>query len=371
MCKTLIMKVRLILSPIMLVLCLAANPAIALTVHFIGDVNFPAGSIIDETRFNGLSGIAYHEDQDLFYIISDDRSEYNKARLYVTEIDISEAVNVAPKKALYLRGPDNQPFKRNSVDFEGIIFLPNHNLLISSEGAESRGINPSLFEFTSEGIFVREWSLPPVFAVAKDHNYGIRNNLALESLAITPDKKFIFTANEQALKQDGPMATISSGSPVRIVKFTASGQALAHYLYMVEPLPNPTGRERLKGDNGLVELIALSEWQLLALERSYLPELRRNIIRLYRVDLSNAQDVSHFDSLLHTTSEVRFAKKELVFDFDLIVDQLSSDFRSLDNLEGLSFGPVLDDGSQSLVMVSDGNFNRKQRTQFLVLKIIP
>ena len=198
----------------------------------------------------------------------------------MTEIDISEAVNVAPKKALYLRGPDNQPFKRNSVDFEGIIFLPNHNLLISSEGAESRGINPSLFEFTSEGIFVREWSLPPVFAVAKDHNYGIRNNLALESLAITPDKKFIFTANEQALKQDGPMATISSGSPVRIVKFTASGQALAHYLYMVEPLPNPTGRERLKGDNGLVELIALSEWQLLALERSYLPELRRNIIRL-------------------------------------------------------------------------------------------
>ena len=74
MCKALIMKVRLILSPIMLVLCLAANPAIALTVHFIGDVNFPAGSIIDETRFNGLSGIAYHEDQDLFYIISDDRS---------------------------------------------------------------------------------------------------------------------------------------------------------------------------------------------------------------------------------------------------------------------------------------------------------
>ena len=65
-----------------------------------------------------------------------------------------------------------------------------------------------------------------------------------------------------------------------------------------------------------------------------------------------------------------FAKKELVFDFDSIVPQLSSDFPSLDNLEGVCFGPVLGDGARSLVLVSDGNFNKSQRTQFLILKIM-
>lgn len=363
-----VMMVRLFFYLISLVICLTTYPAAAATLHFLGDVNFPAGSIIDGKRFNGLSGIAYDEDQDLFYIISDDRAEYDQARLYVAEIDIGETVRVFPHKALYLQGPDNQLFASNTIDFEGIIILPNNNLLISSEGAESRRINPSLFEFTREGTFIREWPLPSIFAADKDGDYGIRNNLALESLAITPDKKFIFTANEQALKQDGPVATISNGSPVRIIKYNSSGQTLAHYFYMVDPLPNPLRNKSLKGDNGLVELVALDEWQLLALERSYLPELRRNIIRLYRVDLSTAQDVSRLDSLLHSAAEVSFAKKELVFDFDSIVPQLSSDFPSLDNLEGICFGPVLGDGARSLVLVSDGNFNKSQRTQFLIMK---
>ena len=364
------MKLRLRLLLILLAHCLTANPALALTLQFVGDVNFPAESIVDRTRFNGLSGVAYDENQDLYYIISDDRAEYHQARLYLTEIVMGEPVRVSPKKGLFLKGPDNKPWASDSIDFEGIIILSNNNLLISSEGNESQGISPSLFELTREGTFIKEWALPTMFAADKDRDYGIRNNLALESLAVTPDNNFIFTANEQALKQDGPEATISGGSPVRIVKFNTNGQVLAQYPYMVDPLPNPTGRERLKGDNGLVELIALSEWQLLALERSYLPELRRNIIRLFRVDLSGADDVSRLDSLPRSTSEIAFAKKELVFDFDSIVDKFSSDFRSLDNLEGLSFGPLLDDGSRSLVLVSDGNFNRKQRTQFLILKLV-
>ncbi|MBT8346745.1 MAG: esterase-like activity of phytase family protein [Desulfofustis sp.] len=365
------MKVLLTLSLTTLVICLTPNPAAAATLQLLGDINFEAGIIIDETRFNGLSGIAYDEDQDLYYIISDDRAEYDHARLYLTEIDIGETVQVSPRKVLFLKDQNNQPFASHTVDFEGIILLPNNNLLISSEGAESRGINSSLFEFTRDGTFIREWLLPSIFDVGTYEHHGIRNNLGLESLTITPDKEFIFTANEQALKQDGPVATIINGSPVRIVKFNRHGQALAHYFYMVDSLPNPTGRKSLKGDNGLVELIALNEWQLLALERSYLPELRRNVIRLYRVDLSTARDVSSLDSLLRSASEVNFAKKELVFDFDSIVPLLSDNHRSLDNLEGVSFGPLLGDGSHTLVLVSDGNFNKKQRTQFLVLKIVP
>jgi 3-phytase/alkaline phosphatase D len=181
------MKVLLAVSLTTLAVCLTTNPAAALSPQLVGDINFQAGTIIDGTRFNGLSGIAYDEDRDLYYIISDDRAEYDQARLFLTEIDIGETVRVSPSKALYLQGPDNQPFARNTIDFEGIIILPNNNLLISSEGVEARGINSSLFEFTRDGTFIREWLLPSVFDADKDGDYGIRNNLGLESLTITPD----------------------------------------------------------------------------------------------------------------------------------------------------------------------------------------
>ena len=42
---------------------------------------------------------------------------------------------------------------------------------------------------------------------------------------------------------------------------------------------------------------------------------------------------------------------------------------SLDNFEGLAFGPRLADGRQSLVLVSDDNFHEHQRTWFLLFGI--
>jgi hypothetical protein len=41
----------------------------------------------------------------------------------------------------------------------------------------------------------------------------------------------------------------------------------------------------------------------------------------------------------------------------------------LDNFEGLAFGPPLPDGRPTLIIVSDDNFNRTQRTWFLQFAI--
>ena len=43
----------------------------------------------------------------------------------------------------------------------------------------------------------------------------------------------------------------------------------------------------------------------------------------------------------------------------------------LDNVEGMTLGPKLPDGRQSLVMVSDNNFATSQFTQFLLFAISP
>ena len=42
---------------------------------------------------------------------------------------------------------------------------------------------------------------------------------------------------------------------------------------------------------------------------------------------------------------------------------------TLDNLEGMTIGPRLPDGSQSLIMVSDDDFNPLKKTQILVFRI--
>jgi hypothetical protein len=40
-----------------------------------------------------------------------------------------------------------------------------------------------------------------------------------------------------------------------------------------------------------------------------------------------------------------------------------------DNIEGLTFGPKLTNGHQSLLFVSDNNFSDKQKTQFLLFEL--
>jgi hypothetical protein len=39
----------------------------------------------------------------------------------------------------------------------------------------------------------------------------------------------------------------------------------------------------------------------------------------------------------------------------------------IDNIEGMTFGPPLPDGRQTLIIVSDNNFSPGQFTQFIVL----
>jgi hypothetical protein len=41
----------------------------------------------------------------------------------------------------------------------------------------------------------------------------------------------------------------------------------------------------------------------------------------------------------------------------------------IDNIEGITFGPKLANGKQSLLFVSDNNFSEKQKTQVLLFEV--
>ena len=43
----------------------------------------------------------------------------------------------------------------------------------------------------------------------------------------------------------------------------------------------------------------------------------------------------------------------------------------VDNVEGITFGPRLPNGHQTLVLVADNNFSAQEQTQFFLFEVVP
>ena len=63
-------------------------------------------------------------------------------------------------------------------------------------------------------------------------------------------------------------------------------------------------------------------------------------------------------------------KKSFLFDFSDVKDELIEGI--IDNIEGITFGPKLSNGNQSLLLVSDDNFQLygNELNQFILMEII-
>jgi hypothetical protein len=103
--------------------------------------------------------------------------------------------------------------------------------------------------------------------------------------------------------------------------------------------------------------VALDDENFIAIERGF---GTHTAARLYRVSIGDAEDVLARPSL--TGAPVRTMRKTALID-------LTSTVHPLDNVEGITLGPVLPDGRQSLVLVSDDNFSPTQITQFLAFAL--
>jgi 3-phytase len=366
-------------------------------VEFVGQTTFATGFIPAgaagtvnsvETPLGGLSGVTYDAVNNRYYAISDDRSQIAPARFYTfNTVDGVTFTNVTP-----LKDTSSNFFATNSLDPEGIALTNKETVFISSEGEVNLGAgrvsNPFIKEFSlTTGEEVGSLLIPSKFLpVVEDTNNdgivntgdtqtsGVYNNLAFESLTITPDQKTLFTATENALSQDGLRASLTSGSPSRILQYNlVTGQPEKEYLYITDAIadvPNPsTG----SADNGLVDLLAIdNRGTFLALERSFAQGVG-NTIKIYEVSLQGATDISFYDSLKNLSAEqlaaIQPAQKRLLLnlnDLNLPTDA-NHPITGVDNIEGIAFGPKLEDGRQSIVLVSDNNFSSSQFTQILTL----
>jgi len=201
---------------------------------------------------------------------------------------------------------------------------------------------------------------------------GVRNNLGFETATITPNQRFLFTATENALVQDGSAATPTATSNVRILKYNlATGNPEQEYLYVtdaVQVAPNPSTNF---STSGLVDLLALSDNTFLAVERSFTVGApgTGNTIKIYQVTINGATDINTISSLTNlptaiASNEIIAVEKRLLLDLaDL---NLST---GLDNIEGITFGATLPDGRRSIVLVSDNNFGATAFTQVLAFAL--
>jgi hypothetical protein len=246
-----------------------------------------------------------------------------------------------------------------SLDPEGLTLTAQDTLVLTSEGIATRHIAPFVREFDLSGQQVGELAVPGYFDPSDDTT-GVRQNLGFEAAAVAPDGQQLFVGTENALVQDGPAATTATGSPARILRYhLGHGGSDRQYVYPTDPV---TGPSTVFTVNGLVELLPLNNEFLLSMERSFSVGApgTGNEIKLYRVALPGATDVRGVPSLAGL--DVRPAQKTLLFD-------LGSLGIPLDNVEGMTLGPKLADGRQSLVLVSDNNFAASQFTQFLLFAL--
>ncbi|HYO21301.1 MAG TPA: esterase-like activity of phytase family protein, partial [Flavisolibacter sp.] len=235
--------------------CTAARKAADTNINglrFIGEYTIPSDQLFKGTTVGGLSGIDYDPKKDVYYFISDDRSDINPIRFYTAKIRIAAngIEDVKFTTVTNLLQKTGLPFynrKQNTLgvpDPEGIRI--NHitqSLAWVSEG--ERTVNKEKTVLTDPAVIVSrtngEWTdsfpLPANFRMMATDT-GPRNNEALEALAFSTDFKKLLVGLEGPLYEDGPRAGLfDSTGWVRICQYDAVTKKLeAQWAYQIDPV---------------------------------------------------------------------------------------------------------------------------------------
>lgn len=333
----------------------AATP---ITLELLSAYDLPGGARFEGTCIGGLSALFYDAPGERYFAVSDSRRD---ARFYVLRVEIrggdsdggSEGgkphiAQIVFERVARLHTREGLPYPDDRVDPEGFTLVGEGEAFISSEGVATEGVAPFVDLVDVE---TGEWlaTAPVPLAFKPRHRDGVqvqgtRNNLGFESLTSSPDRRHLYVATESALAQDVTDLEAGAEHFSRLLHYALepTPRLAAEVLY---PLTYPAGEIVV---HGLVELLALDDrGRFLALERTWGPQVGM-VVKLFEFSLDEARGRPAPSRISPPSQTLPVIAKRLVLDFaDLPI--------VLDNFEGLTLGPRLADGSESLLVLGDND----------------
>ena len=349
-------------------------------LKFVNEYVVPNGVEYQCTVVGGLSGIDYDRVRDEYYMICDDPSVKGPARFYTAKLLLNEngIDSVVFTGMTPILNPSGVPYPDitkdllHSADLEAMRFDTVNQLFIrGSEGQRRVRDNvqdiqqPDIVIMDYNGRYLDSFPLPAnmhLQAVEK----GPRHNSVFEGLDFADDYKSLFVCVEEALYEDASKAGLGdSTSWVRFLKFDISSKKqVAQYAYEIDAIPYPANPPGAFKINGISDILYLGDEKFIVIERAYSTGRVPTDIKIYLADAAGAENIAEIPSLKIQPAKRPIQKK-------LLLNVNNSLKQDIFNVEGVTFGPALPNGRRSLVLVTDNNFNGKEKTQFLLFEVLP
>lgn len=318
--------------------------ALPLSIVLRGSAALPATAVDQHGAtfaVSGLSGIT-HRGGSLFTAVMDNSNK-------LVELNVQLAADGTITSATFNGGIT----LGDTRDFEGIAYtnVRRGSVWLADEG------DPQLREYDLQtGALRQTIAAPAVFSQR-------RNGFGWESLARRAGGAELWTANEEALAVDGGLSSPSQGTVVRLVHHVVAGDSFApveQFAYFIEPWHAGDSSSTAAERSGLVDLVALGDGTVLALERSLafsgpLPSFQN---RLYQLDFASASNVAALPGLAGQSYVL--VTKQLLWSGP-VAGPLGM------NMEGLTLGPRLPNGHATLIgIVDDGGASDPLSTNTVV-----
>ena len=318
------------------------------------------------------SGIAHLHD-DIYAVVSDksDSALYFNFRIQVNpktgELEQVENLGFTERTDGTLN--DGKPWQglEKGFDHEAIVKVSDSTLVIASEGycrLKEFSILPISADTAKVGYQQNLWeSRWPSSEFYPNYNF--------ESLAFDSVHQYLWTIPESTLRKDGQPATPQNGltNQLRLMRLdwgkmkedsnkeayneqvssTKDSRYMMTYAYQMD---QPSTHK--KADiyvMGVSELCALPDGRLLVLEReAFIPKIKIGAFCKCKLYLINPLNSEEFSMKEKFSSDTPFLKKRLLTEWKT---GLSLSKRSFANYEGMCLGPMLEDGFQVVILLSD------------------
>ena len=318
------------------------------------------------------SGIAHLHD-DIYAVVSDksDSALYFNFRIQVNpktgELERVENLGFTERTDGTLN--DGKPWLglEKGFDHEAIVKVSDSTLVIASEGycrLKEFPILPTSADAAKIGYQQNLWE-------SRWPSSDFYPNYNFESLAFYPVHQYLWTISESTLRKDGQPATPQNGLTNRLrlmrlnwgkmkedsnkeeyseqVSSKKDSRYMMTYAYQMD---QPSTHK--KADiyvMGVSELCVLPDGQLLVLEReAFIPKIKIGAFCKCKLYLINPLNSEVFSMKEKFSSDTPFLKKRLLTEWKT---GLSLSKRSFANYEGMCLGPMLEDGSQVVILLSD------------------